>query len=559
MQFASIQPETPTYDGIAAQYQQFHEQFDAAEDAATRMDVVRQWDQLRRELDTWNSMAHLHFAQDTTNEQYKQAKDYRDELEPKLTDLEVAWKRKMLTKPYRDEVREEFGGQAIALWESDVSAFDPVLEPLLVEESKLESQYTALLAGAKVTVRGESMSLSDVAKFRERPDRDLRYEAEQAKWSWYEENRSELDEIFAKLVQLRQQMAEKMGDPTYVELGYRRMTRVDYDRNDVAKFRNAVRQRVVPLCEKLIRQQQDTLNLSEPVKYWDESLLDVSGNPKPEGDYDWMIQRATAMFDAMGHSLDEFFRLMVDGDFMDLKDREGKAGGGFCTSFFSEGMPYIFANFNGTKGDVEVFTHEIGHAFQNYLSRDQVLCDYIWPTYESCEIHSMGLEFLTWPHMEQFFGDSADRFRRIHLEQSLRFLPYGVAVDHFQHLVYEQPDATPEQRHAMWQEMERTYLPWRHYGDLPHVAHGAFWQQQRHIYLSPFYYIDYTLALTCAMQLWVRSEQDYESTMKDYVQLCCRGGRAPFRQLAESAKLRSPFEDGCLDEVVDAAENYLSQ
>jgi M3 family oligoendopeptidase len=271
-----------------------------------------------------------------------------------------------------------------------------------------------------------------------------------------------------------------------------------------------------------------------------------------------MLAEAQKMYDALGYGLDDFFRLMVDGNLMDLKTREGKAGGGFCTSFPTHGVPYVYANFNGTKGDVEVLTHEIGHAFQNYMSREQRLIDYLWPTYESCEIHSMGLEFLTLPWTDKFFGkEGGERFRRLHLELALLFLPYGVAIDHFQHLVYAKPNASPAERNAMWQEMERTYLPWRNYGDLPHVADGGFWQFQRHIYLNPFYYIDYTLAQTCALQYWVWSEKNFQEAMQSYVALCRRGGEAPFQELARGAGLISPFDEGCLRDVVAKAKGIL--
>jgi len=205
-----------------------------------------------------------------------------------------------------------------------------------------------------------------------------------------------------------------------------------------------------------------------------------------------------------GTRLGEFFRLANDGGFLDLACRPGKAAGGFCTGLPTAGMPFVFANFNGTKHDAEVFTHEIGHAYQYWSSRAQPLADYLFPTMESCEIHSMGLELLTWPHMERFFGADAERFRRLHLTESLLFLPYGVAVDHFQHLVYEKPDATPEERHAMWREMEKIYLPWRKYGDLAYPAKGGLWQRQLHIYGAPFYYIDYTLAQVVYFEVLTR-------------------------------------------------------
>lgn len=291
---------------------------------------------------------------------------------------------------------------------------------------------------------------------------------------------------------------------------------------------------------------------------WDEAVHDPAGNPKPNGDHDWMMDRATEMFAQLGPSMGDFFSQMRAGNFMDLKSREGKAGGGFCDVLPGFGMPFIYANFNGTMQDVRVFTHEMGHAFQTYSSLNQPLIDYVMATMESCEIHSMGLEFLTWPQMDLFFGDAAARFRRTHLTQLLLFLPYGMAVDHFQHLVYARPDASPDDRAAMWQEMEQLYLPWLNWGDLAHPAGGRRWQAQLHIFGSPFYYIDYALALTCALQLWVRAAEDRDAAMNSYLVLCRRGGDAPFGQLVRSIGLTSPFEQGCLKEVVEHATRELT-
>ncbi len=259
----------------------------------------------------------------------------------------------------------------------------------------------------------------------------------------------------------------------------------------------------------------------------------------------------------MGGGLREFFDGMVERELLDLDAREGTAAGGYCDFLGDFRVPFIFASFSGTKRDAEVFTHEMGHAFQVWSSRDKFPFDVIWPSMESCEIHSMSLEFLCGPHLELFFGDEAERFRRLHLEQSLCFLPYGVAVDHFQHLVFERPAASPAERHALWQQMERTYLPWRDYGDLTRMAEGGLWQGQLHIYTSPFYYIDYTLALVCALQFAQRAERDRDAALEAYVALCRRGGEAPFQSLARGAGLRSPFDPGCLEEVVGHARAAL--
>ncbi|MEX0819555.1 MAG: M3 family oligoendopeptidase [Pirellulaceae bacterium] len=554
--FDEIQVDRPEYTQVAAEFERLAAAWNAASDADACRRVIQDWDTLERRLATWANLVDLRFNQDTSNPEYKQAREYSDELKPRLTDLAVRMKRKLIESPYRRELEATFGPQAFALWEADVLAFDPKIEADLVKEAKLEAEFTDLLASAKLKYQGDTYNFAGLAKFHVDRDRQVRYDSNAVKWQWFADNGEQLDRIYDEQVRLRTDMANKLGFDDFVGLGYKRMKRVDYDQADVERFRAAVREDVVPLTKELRRLQSESLGIDR-VMFWDEGIFDPQGNPKPQGDHDWMIERATEMFDEMGGGLGEFFRLMNESHLMDLKNRDSKAGGGFCTDFPSFGLPYIFANFNGTKGDVEVFTHEMGHAFQSYCSREQPLLDYLFPTYESCEIHSMGLEFLAWPHMEKFFGQAAERFRQIHLIQALLFLPYGVAVDHFQHLVYANPDATPRQRHEIWREMEATYLPTRDCGDLPHLPTGGQWQFQRHIYLSPFYYIDYTLALTCALQFWVRSRADMAEAMEAYVALCQRGGAAPFRQLAESAGLISPFEEGSLREVVGQAHQFL--
>jgi M3 family oligoendopeptidase len=558
LNFHDFEVPTPTYDDVAGEHKRFRGDLAAAADAEAAERVVLEWDALRRRLDTWGALVHLRFNQDTTNAEYKAAREYCDQLSPRIQDLDVQLKRLLLDSPLRPALAERIGTLAFELWEVDVLAFDPAIQDDLVAESELEARYGELCGAAQFEFRGETCNLSEITKYLQDADRELRHDADRVRWQWCADNGDALDGIFDEQVRLRTKMAQKLGFDNFIGLAYKRMSRIDYGQEDVERFRAGVREHIVPLGEAIHREQAELLGFPyEELREWDEQIFDPAGNPKPQGDHDWMIGRAQQMFDDLGGGLDDFFRMMVDADLLDLKNRQGKAPGGFCTSFPIYGAPYIFANFNGTKGDVEVFTHEMGHAFQCYMSRDKPLCEYLWPTYESCEIHSMSLEFLTHPQMELFFGDGAERFRRIHLIQSLTLISYIVAVDHFQHLVYAQPAATPDERHGMWLAMERTYLPWRNYGDLAWPAKGGRWQLQRHLYLNPFYYIDYGLAQTCALQFWVRSRQDPAAALADYVALCRRGGEAAFRTLAKSAGLKSPFEPDCLSEVVEQARDVL--
>jgi M3 family oligoendopeptidase len=546
-------PELAT---VTEEVNKLHAALMEAKDTAAETAALRRWEELRRGLRTWAALVGLRFNQDTRDANHRADRDYRDQISPKLTQLDNAIKARFLSSPRRAEFEQAFGGQAFALWECDAKAHSPEIEPEQIAISKIGSEYTELLSSAKFQFNGESLNMPGLGKYLMDDNRATREAAARTRWQWFADNREALDRQFHDLTRLRHTSANKLGLRDYTELGYLRMHRVDYGRGDIEALRKQIVDEVVPLCAELVAQQARDLGI-EKVMAWDEGVHDAKGSPRPHGDHDWMVARAQEMFDEVGHGMGEFFRLMNEKGLLDLKTREGKAGGGFCTSFPVWGVPFVFANFNGTDGDVRVFTHEMGHAFQNYSSRNQKLIDYNWPTYESAEIHSMSLEFITWPWMEKFFNEDADRFRRSHLIGSLTFLPYGTAVDHFQHLVYERPDATPAERFEMWRELERTYLPWRDFGGLPHVSEGGFWQAQRHIYLSPFYYIDYVLAQVCALQFWVRADEDRPAAMKDYVALCGRGGEAPFQQLVKGAGLRSPFEPGCLTHVLNKSRAWL--
>lgn len=553
IRFADIHADTPSRESLAARYAAIN----ARLDSGARAEALAEWDALRREIDTWGALVGLRFAQDTTDPTAKADREYADSLSPEATRLEVEVKRRLLADPDRAGLDALVGAHAVRLWQTDITTFDPAIAADLEAESRLCARYTEILASAQLDMGDATVNLSGIAPYAEALDRDTRHRAEQQRWGFFAAHGEELDSLYDRLVALRHGMARKLGDDDYTRLGYRRLRRVDYDAADVARYRDQVATHVVPLVGKLLEARRREQNW-EKLYFWDEALIDPAGNPTPAGDHDFLVAQAQTMFDRIHPRLAEFYRMMNAGGFLDLRNRAGKAGGGFCTSFPTAGMPFIFANFNGTQHDINVFTHEMGHAFQNWESRDQPGIDYLWPTMEAAEINSMGLEFLTWPQMGLMVGDAAaDRFRRMHLIGSLAFLPYGVCVDHFQHEVYARPDATPAERHEIWQALERRYMPWTEYGDIAYPAKGGRWQAKQHIYNSPFYYIDYTLALCCAMQFWVKSRTDFAGALEAYVALCARGGAAPFQELARSAGLVSPFADGALEGVVREAAAML--
>ncbi|GAB6966464.1 M3 family oligoendopeptidase [Komagataeibacter kakiaceti JCM 25156] len=552
--FDSLVFPRPAQDALALRFGQVSTLLDQG----NVPDAARLFDAIRRDYESWSALVNLRFAQDTTSTGARSERDYADALTPHVTAHEVALKRRLLEYPDPTAVAGVITPHTLELWRTDITTFDPRIADALEEEARLSGTYTALLASARLEIGEECVNLSGLAPYAESTDRAVRQEAERVRWAFFERNARQLDALFDQMVHLRHGMARTLGYDSYIPLAYRRMRRSDYGPADVARFRDDVRTHVVPLVHDILRQRCETMGW-DVLYSWDEPLIDPHGNPRPAGGHDLLMARAQTMFDRMGGDLGAFFGLMRDGGYLDLVNRPDKAGGGFCTAFPTVGMPFIFASFNGTQHDINVFTHEMGHAYQNWKSRDLPAIDLLWPTMDAAEVNSMALEFLTWPHIDLMVAPGqGERFRRMHLISSLSFLPYGVCVDHFQHEIYARPDMTPAQRHETWREMERRYLPWRDYGGLPHPARGGRWQAQGHIYRSPFYYIDYALALCCAMQFWIRSRSDPQGAMDAYVALCARGGAQPFTRLVRSAGLNSPFQPGALADVVRTARDILN-
>ncbi|HYK72121.1 MAG TPA: M3 family oligoendopeptidase, partial [Pseudoneobacillus sp.] len=419
------------------------------------------------------------------------------------------------------------------------------------------TEYTKLVASAKIQFEGEERTLAQLDPFTESKDREMRKLASETKFGFFKENEEKFDQIYDELVKVRTEIAQKLGYKNFVELGYYRMSRTDYNAEMVANFRNQVKEFIVPIATKLKERQRQRIGL-DSLKYYDEGFKFDSGNATPKGSPEWIIENGQKMYEELSKETGEFFRFMQDNNLMDLVAKKGKAGGGYCTYIDEYKAPFIFSNFNGTSGDIDVLTHEAGHAFQVYSSRHFEIPEYNWPTFEACEIHSMSMEFFTWPWMDLFFKEDTDKYKFAHLSGALLFLPYGVSVDEFQHWVYENPEATPKERKQAWREIERKYSPHKDYDGNEYLENGGFWQRQGHIYNSPFYYIDYTLAQICAFQFWKKSREDQEAAWKDYAHLCQLGGSLSFTKLAEEAGLISPFQDGCVESVVGEIENWLN-
>ncbi len=557
MTFKDYKYTRPNMTVLEKNFNEALSKFNAADSGTKQILAMKAINQLRNDFETQTVLVEIRHSVDTTDAFYEAENNYIDEVRPHAEGLLNKYYEALLKSPYQSELKAEFGDQIFRIAEMMLKTFKPEIIEDLQLENKLSSEYVKLRASSKIMFEGEERNLSQMEPFMQSPDQEMRKKAQEAVNGFFEENEEAFDRIYDDLVKVRTKMAHVLGFDNFVELGYARLMRSDYDAKMAAGYREQVYKELVPVASELRKRQASRLGV-EVLKYYDEPLEFLSGNATPKGDPQWIMNHGKTMYKELSDETDEFFNFMLNNDLMDLVAKKGKAGGGYCTFISNYKAPFIFSNFNGTAGDVDVLTHEAGHAFQVYSSRNYELPEYIWPTLEACEIHSMSMEFFAWPWMDKFFEDETEKYKFAHLSGALLFIPYGVTVDEFQHFVYEHPEVTPAERRAKWREIEKKYLPHRDYEGCDFLERGGFWFKQGHIYMNPFYYIDYTLAQVCAFEFWEKSRMDRETAWSDYIRLCKAGGSKSFLELVELAKLNNPFVDGTIKKIIEPIQSYIS-
>lgn len=504
---------------------------------------------LQSAIMTQMSLAHARHRIDTSDSFYEAEQQFFDRALPLAMPWLLAWYRALTKCRFTTEIDDRFGPQYLRNAKKEMSTLSPKLILDMIQENRLTNEYEKLLASCKVDFHGEQLNLSGLNKYRQHPERALRREAAALTSAFFKENEVRLDELYDRLVKLRTRMGRKLGYRDYTPLGYLRMGRT-FTPEEAVRFREQVAETLVPLCSKLYREQAKRIGVDR-LKVYDEAFQFPEGNAKPEGDCAFMVAAAQRMYRELSQDTGKFFDDMVARELMDLETKPNKRVGGYCTGFPDYRASFIFSNFNGTSSDVDVLTHEAGHAFASVqASEEQELIEYLTPGMEVAEIHSMSMEFFTHPWMELFFGQKADQYRQAHILASITFVPYGVCVDEFQHVVYANPEMTPAQRKAAWAKLERKYLPERDYDGDAFMEAGAFWQKQHHIYSLPFYYIDYTLASMGAFEFFGRIRDNREDAWKDYLTLTRAGGSLPYQELLALAHLSNPFEAGSVEKAV---------
>lgn len=494
---------------------------------------------------------------DTRDKFYDDENEFLSEAFPELSPYTVAFSNALYDGKFKADFEKEFGKQLLSMIELERKSFSEKNIPLQQKEAKLCNEYEKIIASAEIDFDGEKRNLYGVMKYFEDEDREVR----KAAWKKYEEffasHEKRFEEIWDELIKVRNEQGRNLGFENFIPLGYMQQGRTDYNAADVASFREQVKEELVPLCSKLYEAQAKRLNLDK-VRVYDENCVFADGNATPIGNDDELVEIAREMYKDMSKETGEFIDFMIDHELLDLKNKPGKASTGYMTSILKYKAPFVFSCFNGTIEDIQVLTHELGHAFAGYEAmRNQPIADYYSESTDIAEIHSMSMEQFAYPYAEKFFGDKADKFRFQHLQEAITFVPFGVAVDEYQHIVYAHPELTPKERTAEWKKLEAKYMPWRDYDGMEFFGRGGWWYHKIHIFLYPFYYINYTLTTMGAMEFKKKMREDKTSAWNDYMNLCKVGGSKSYLETLAYANLSDPFKPGSVKKAISFAKEIL--
>lgn len=556
MKFSQMKYERPDVAKAMVESHKLMDSMEKAKDSKELFELIKEYYEKGRHIQTMYTLASVRRSINTEDEFYRKEEEYFIENIPGLVEADTRFAKLRLNSPFRSEIEKEFGSYILDKAELAEKLFVPEITEDLSKENKLAVEYENLIASAQIDFDGEKKTLAMMGPYLQHKDREVRRKAFVSLNDWMAEHSNELDRIYDELVKVRDSIAKKLGYENFIPVAYMRMGRTDWNMEDARVYRKQIFDSVVPLAQKYYKEQMERINIKDP-KAYDYSLMYLSGNPTPKGKEKELVDKATKMYSELSKETKEFFEVMTENELMDLSAKKGKQAGGYCTAFAEFRVPFIFSNFNGTSGDVDVLTHEAGHAFQFYMSRNIYPDEYQNTSYETAEIHSMSMEFFTHPWMELFFGDETEKYYHSHVLSALNFLPYGASVDEFQEWVYLNPGKTPEERNKKWREIEKKYQPHLDYDGITYLENGGRWQRQPHIYTSPFYYLDYTIAQVCAFQFFTRDLENHKEAWDSYVKLCSLGGTKPFTELIKAVGIENPFNEGSIKKITDKLEAYL--
>ncbi len=555
--FSSLKYERPDFKALIAKTEELTEKMKKAESYEEARRVYFEMEENSAHLSTMANIAHIRHTIDTRDEFYEKETEFINDSYPTAIPSSIAFDDAVFESPFKGDFEKEFGKALFTGMELQKKSFCEENIPLMQQESKLTNEYQKIMATAAIEFDGQTLNLYGIEKYFEDDDRETRRAAVKAYSNFYHSHEDRLEEIWDELIKIRNQMGKNLGFENYIPLGYMNQGRTDYGQKEVESYRNQVLRELVPLCQELYKAQEKRLGI-DSLKFYDEKRIYADGNAIPAGDDDYLMEKAKEMYHKLSDETGEFIDCMMEHELFDLKNKPGKASTGYMTTLEDYKVPFVFSCFNQTIGDIQVLTHEMGHAFAGYEAmKNQPITSYYMESTDIAEIHSMGMEQFCYPYAELFFGDQADKFRFAHLQEAITFVPFGVAVDEFQHICYANPELTPKERTLEWKKLEEKYMPWRSYDQDDFFDRGGYWYYKLHIYLYPFYYINYTLTTMGAMEFKTKDNEDHDKAWADYMKLCKCGGSMSYLETLKHANLMVPFEEGTVAKSCALAKEIL--
>ena len=481
------------------------------------------------------------------------------EIEPKLKPIQNEIRAKYLDSPHRAELPRDRYHVFDRAQANRRALFREANIPRETELAELEQQYQKIIGAMTVTFRGEERTPAQMAPFLEENDRSVR----QTAWELVAERRlaerDTLDALFDRMLALRVAIAREAGFPDFVAYAFRSRERFDYGVRETTDFHRAIERVVVPLANQLQEERRRALGV-ETLRPWDLAV-DPLGRPplRPFRDVEQLAKGVEAIFTSVDPDLGGQFAYMRSHGLLDLINRKGKAPGGYQTTLEDDRLPFIFMNAVGLDSDVRTLLHEGGHAFHALASRGEPLAAYRESPIEFCEVASMAMELLGARDLERFYDDQdANRSYRQLLEGIVQILPWIATVDAFQHWIYAHPDQTRDDRRQAWAALLDRFggiVDWS--GSEEARAHS--WHRQLHIFLYPFYYIEYGIAQLGALQVWQRALTDRSGAVAAYRRALSLGGARPLPELFAAADIRFDFHERTLAPLMDALRAELDK
>ncbi|MDR2610309.1 MAG: M3 family oligoendopeptidase [Clostridiales Family XIII bacterium] len=541
-----------------ARYLDFAAQIERAASFEEAEAAYLAYDKAAGHVDTLATLAMIRRQLDMDDAYYKKENLFCEQARVELGAGIQKVAEAVLSSAFRQRFADKYGEILLSKLSDTLDTSNPLITDELKEESRLGEEYDDLLQNAKALWDGKLLTQYELSDYKCSEDDEVRLRAWRASGEAYQQSGEALDRVYDDLVKLRTAAARKLGYENFIPLGYKRMQRDWFGPEDLPAFRAAVKELIVPLATQLTRDQAARTGMPWPMNFSENSLTFRSGLPKPVGTQEDTFRTGVEAFRQLSPETAEFIDFLTENELYDVSQRSSKSSGGFVAFLPDYRAPFLFSHFSGKVVDVNSLTHEGGHAFAGYMTRDIVPSLLRHPPMDTAEIHSQAMEFFLLPWAEDFFGDDALKFSVEQLTEVFTFIPYGVMVDEFQHIMYEQPEMSPGERHKVWSGLMADYTPWLKSGDIPFYGDGQHWQRQPHIYTAPFYYIDYVLSQIGALQFRAAALTDREDAWARYVTLVKVGGRENFLGLVKAAGFDSPLRRETLSQIAEGLGGWLA-